>query len=104
MGGNFVFKEKKLVKDYSVAKICNPYLIDSKIIDIFVSYNIGIEGGLTVIFERDKERGILIFGYTELGEWIAFLQVGANQIVSLKYYDSEVFDRVNQLVQEYQII
>ena len=101
-----MFMDMKLVKDYRVTDECNSYLVGKKIVDMFALQNIGIEGGLTIIFEsdKDKQRGILVLGYNELGEWITFLQVGANQIVSLKYYDSEVIDSINHLIKEYQII
>lgn len=97
-----MFKEKILLKDYSVTKVCNSYLVGSKIIDIFVLRNIDIEGGLTVIFERDKERGIVILGYSELGEWVEFLQVGNKKIIDCLGFE-EVVDSLNQLIKEYQI-
>ena len=31
------------------------------------------EGGLSIIFEKGKDRGILIYGYNDLGEWITYL-------------------------------
>lgn len=71
------------IQDYQVTGWCNPYLIGSTIIDMFVlsKKSVGyFEGGLTIIFEKDKERGVLIYGYNDLGEWIQYLQVG-NKVI-----------------------
>ncbi|WP_312648613.1 hypothetical protein [Aminipila sp.] len=95
--------EMKLVKDYRVTEECNSYLVGSKIVDIFALHNIGIEGGLTIIFERDKDkqRGILVLGYNDLGQWIEYLRVGNEKVKD--YLDSEAIDSVNHLIKEYQI-
>ena len=69
------------MKDYTVTEEINKYLIGSTIIDSFVAdQEVGFEGGLTVIFEKDNQRGILIYGYTEIGEWLEYLQVGKVKI------------------------
>lgn len=92
--------------DYEVTGAFNPYLIGSKIIDMFVlsenRVNHG-EGKLTVIFEKDRERGILIYGYNDLGEWISFLQVG-NKVIHghLDYFDYPYM--IDQLIREYHIV
>jgi hypothetical protein len=99
---------KMLTRNYSVTKISNPYLIGAKIIDTFVLHDgdadrPAYEGGLTIIFEKDNERGILIYGYTDLGEWIDFLQVGNKVICDglIKYYEKT--HRLSQLLKEYRI-
>jgi hypothetical protein len=87
----------------------NPHLIGAKIIDTFVLYDgdadrPAYEGGLTIIFEKDNERGILIYGYTDLGEWIDFLQVGNKVICDglIKYGHCRPYN-ISQLLKEYSI-
>jgi len=40
------------------------------------SFDRGWEGGLVIVFTKLYERGLLVLGYTELGEWIYHLQLG----------------------------
>lgn len=71
------------IQDYRVTGTSNQYLIGSKIIDMFVLSKDSVgdcEGGLTIIFEKGEEQGILIYGYTEFGEWINYLRIG-NKVI-----------------------
>jgi len=78
-----ILPEEFPIQDYKTTGVFNPYLIGSQIIDMFVLPKeiIGCgEVGLTIIFEKNKERGILIYSYNDLGEWISLLQIGNNVI------------------------
>jgi hypothetical protein len=103
----FILSEKAPIQDYRVTGTFNPYLIGAKIIDVFVLSEdvIGCGGdrGMAIIFEKDNERGMLIYGYNDLGEWINFLQVG-NKVVCdelIKYYVRPY--RLSQLLKKYRI-
>lgn len=37
------------------------------------SFTTTVEGGLTLILEKDEQRRKVILGYTELGEWLEYL-------------------------------
>ena len=64
-----------------------------------VGYN---DGGLTIILKNDKERGILIYGYNDLGEWITYLQVGNKVIYGhLDYFDYPY--KVYEIIRKYNI-
>jgi len=53
-------------------------LEDSYIEKMYIdSFDHGWEGGLVIVFSKDYERGLLVLGYTELGEWIYHLQLGS---------------------------
>jgi hypothetical protein len=93
------------IQDYQITEGFNSYLIGSEIIDMFVlstdsvGYN---DGGLTIIFEKNKERGILIYGYNDLGEWITYLQIGNKVIYGhLNYFDYPY--KVDELIRKYNI-
>ena len=67
------------IKDY---KLFESYEIDLKnvtILDIFMAdgRQVGFEGGLTIIFKKDLEKGLVIIGFNELGSWIEHYQVGS---------------------------
>ncbi len=85
-----ILPEEFPMQDYQTTGVFNKYLIGSQIIDMFVLPKgiIGCgESGLTIIFEKDEERGILIYSYNDLGEWISLLQIGKNVIhEELEYF------------------
>lgn len=86
------------------SNLIRDYLIDSKIIDLFVCANLSFEGGLTAIFERNTVRGIVIYRYSDLGGWIEFLQVGNTIIKSMpNFVDDDEIKTVNLLIKEYRI-
>jgi len=64
-----------MIKEYSELDI---YMVGARIIHVFKLKGLTcwIEGGLTWVFEKNNELGILVLGYNELGEWIAYLQIG----------------------------
>lgn len=93
------------IQDYKVTGAFNPHLIGSKIVDMFVLSKDSVgycEGGLTIIFEKGKERGILIYGYNDLGEWISFLQVG-NKVIQAHLDYFEYTYMIDKLIREYHI-
>lgn len=94
------------IQDYEVTGKFNTYFIGAKIIDVFViSKNVKndcFEGGLTVIFEKGTERGLCIFGYTELGEWVDFFQVGNKVLRELpKHFEYDYM--IEKIIKEYNI-
>jgi len=102
------------MKNYSLFEKYNIDLKDSTIIDVFVGWDVNIEGGLTIIFEKQfDERGFIIFGYTELGEWIEYCQIGNKIIVNLPdfaYSDPLIkksrqpeIDYIQDIISEYKI-
>lgn len=94
------------MKDYDVTAELNKYLVGSTIIDSFVAgEDAHLEGGLIIIFKKDNKRCILIYGYTEIGEWIEYLKVG-EQIIEkgLSYkYNNETREYINNIIHEYGI-
>lgn len=46
------------------------YLKNSRIVEMYTPSSSGLEGGLTIVFDKDGELGIYIMGYTELGDWV----------------------------------
>jgi len=82
---NYEEREKKIQKELlsgSLRKIDEDYmegldaLKGSIILDIGwnpyseSSYNDRVEGGLSIDYEIDGEVSRIVFGYTEIGEWI----------------------------------
>ena len=99
-----------MIKNYSLFLNYKIDLINSIILDIFVAdCEVGFEGGLTIIFETGFAKGIVIVGYTELGEWIEYYQIG-NEIIKdfdgyyyEDNYGKDRIDFVKKLVYEYDI-
>ncbi|HCA28357.1 MAG TPA: hypothetical protein DEP23_01630 [Ruminococcaceae bacterium] len=90
------------MKKYDVTEELNQYIIGSTVIDSFVDPDI-CEGGLVVIFEKSKQRGIAILGYTELGEWIEYLQAGSKVVQKAEWVASKEINHINKIAQEYNI-
>ncbi|HHU17130.1 MAG TPA: hypothetical protein GXZ70_02725 [Clostridiales bacterium] len=93
------------IRDNKVTGAINSYLIGSKIIDMFVLSKDSVgycEGGLTIIFEKGNERGILVYGYYDLDEWITYLQIG-NKVIHGRLGYFEYPYMVDKLIQEYHI-
>ena len=103
-----ILSSKIPIKDYRVTGIFNSYLIGSKIIDAFVLSKDFIghyKSGLTVIFEKGNERGIIIYQYNDSGEGIDFLQAGNKVIKDLpNYSELKIFHKIDELIKEYHIM
>ncbi len=52
---------------------------------LYKPYSGELEGGLTIIFTKDDKKGIVIFGYTELGEWVEYFEYDSEIFASSKY-------------------
>lgn len=93
-----------MIKEYSEL---NVYMVGAGIINVFKLKGLTrwIEGGLTWVFEKDNELGILVLGYNDLGEWIAYLQIGDEVIKDeLKVFreDQQFNTLFNELLVECQ--
>ncbi|MCP3685411.1 MAG: hypothetical protein GY861_22395 [bacterium] len=72
---------------------CSKYLVNGVVKDVLVQEGrtdegYWIEGGLTVVFERDGEEHSMMFGYTELGEWVEEIDnISVSPIGYKKLYD-----------------
>jgi len=97
-------KDYRLFIDYGID------LKNATIIDIFMadSRQVGFEGGLTIIFEKNLKRGLMIIGFNELGSWIEHYQIG-NKVKDLKsfadggYLNKDQIIFIENLVTEYNI-
>lgn len=97
------------MKSYELLERYGLDLKQATIVDIFQLEVVPFEGGLTVIFRKDEQNGIVIFCYTELGIWVEYYQHGKTKVVDLEsfYHDNDYYnDAVNaikNLLFEYDI-
>ena len=75
------------MKSYKIAGLFNQYLIGATVIDSFTAeVSDGLEGGLTIVFEKQGKKGVLILCYNDLGEWLEYLQIGNEKIKDFEHY------------------
>lgn len=87
------------MRDNEVTEALNKYLEGSTIITSKMTES-NIEGGFSITFKKDNKIGIVVFGYTELGEWIEWLYFDGNDIIISDYYGDSLKKEFKDIISE----
>jgi hypothetical protein len=87
------------MRDNEMTGILNKYLEGSTIITSKMTES-NIEGGFSIVFKKDNKIGIIVFGYTELGEWIEWLYFDGNDIIMSDYYGDNLKKEFKNIISE----